>query len=231
MRVTKTQTITVTGVLAVSVTAEPKKGYIGKTFNSAVNWSPVSGAPALIDIDYGDGVKESKSVLGPPAWFSHKYATPKTYTVRATVRDAMTGSVGSGSTSIVVADPLVVSFNASPKTGDIPLNVAFAGGITKGFTPYSWTLDFKNGTTPISGTATSFTISHTYSKVGTFTATLTVTDALGATAVKSVNITTGAVSALERFKAWWDSLAGWQKALVILLGVGGGAAGGYKLTR
>ena len=89
--------------------------------------------------------------------------------------------------SIYVYPSLSASLDASPKAGNIPLEVTFTITIENGKPPYEWTLDFGDGSTPISASRPepgTFQQKHTYEKVGTFTATLTVQDALGSTVVK-----------------------------------------------
>ncbi|MFF5230826.1 ThuA domain-containing protein [Dactylosporangium sp. NPDC000521] len=81
--------------------------------------------------------------------------------------------------------PPVVTAAATPTTGTAPFNVAFTGSATdaEGDTPFTYAWDFGDG-----GTATTANASHTYTAPGTFTATLTVTDARGAKGYKSVTV-------------------------------------------
>jgi len=93
--------------------------------------------------------------------------------------------------------PLEATFSASPTTGPVPLAVTFTIGISGGVSPYTWSLDPGDGSTPYTGSrsaAGSFTKAHTYTRAGTFTATLTVTDALGATARNKATATPGALA-------------------------------------
>jgi len=197
MKVEKTVTITTTGVLEVTVTPDPSRGYVGTTFIFTVNWTP---PPPMIppgcevSIDFGDGTTDSRSGVGPPVTFTHKYASARTYTVRASVRDLYTGATGSDATSVEVRPVLTVAFDATPKSGPIPLEVTFSCEARGGYLNYAWTLDFGDGTPPASGTRTAegaWTVRHTYERVGTFTAKLTVTDALGASLEAEISILGG----------------------------------------
>ena len=81
--------------------------------------------------------------------------------------------------------PPVVTAAATPTTGTAPFTVAFTGSATdaEGDTPLTYAWDFGDG-----GTATTANANHTYTAPGTFTATLTVTDARGAKGYSSVAV-------------------------------------------
>jgi PKD repeat protein len=209
MRVTKTITLTTQGALTVTVTVDKAKGYVGDTFIFTVNWTP---APSMIppgcrvDITFGDGTSDSRDGVGPPITFTHSYASAGTKTVTASVKDNYSGATGSKSITVEVASVLTVTFTADKTTGNIPLTVTFTFSMSGGFTPYTWTLDFGDGS-PVLSNPTS-PQSHTYDKAGSFTATLTVTDALGATALVRARIA-------STIADWWASLPGISKATII----------------
>ena len=96
---------------------------------------------------------------------------------------------------------LTASLSASPSVGPVPLAVSFTIGIGGGVTPYTWTLDYGDGSTPGSGTVAG-TKAHTYTKAGTFTATLTVTDALGASIASRSKVMAGVI-----IQSWVSVLA------------------------
>lgn len=100
-----------------------------------------------------------------------------------------------------VSPPLVATLSASPASGPAPLAVTFTIGISGGVTPYTWTLDYGDGSTPGSGTIAG-TQPHTYNQVGTFTATLTVTDALGASTASRSKVMAGVI-----IQSWVSVLA------------------------
>ncbi len=190
MQVTKTITITTTGVLTVTIVPSPSRGYLGTTFGFEVQWSPVSGYPVSITINYGDGTTETSTVTASPAMFYHSYAAIGTYTITANLLDNHTLAEGTGSTSVEVRVELTVDFVSNVISGVIPLDVTFTVTIDGGYEPYSWTLDYGDGVSEsgVLDLPGSFTRVHTYDRVGTFTATLTVTDALGVTAATRTRI-------------------------------------------
>jgi len=193
MRVTKTMTIIATGVLTVSVSA-PSKGYNGVAISMTASWNTGAVGPFLGQVAWGDGAvdaiarQSAKSVTK-----THTYTTNGTYTITVNVSDEGTLTSGSGTASIQVAAQLAASFSASPTSGAIPLTVTFTSGISGGYTPYTWSINPGDGSTPYSGTypGAPFNQAHTYTKVGTFTATLTATDALGASVVSRSKISIG----------------------------------------
>ena len=84
--------------------------------------------------------------------------------------------------------PLEAKLTANPTSGPAPLSVTFSAAGSTGAI-VSFTLDFGDGSEPYSGTDLTVSISHTYNNPGTYTATLTVSDAQGRTATDSVTIT------------------------------------------
>ena len=188
MRATRTLTISTTGagVLTVYVSL-PAKGYTGSMVTLSTYWSGVAGGPLDGDtvgvISWGDGTSDTISmpIASTNYSISHTYSTTGTKAVKNVVTDPYAGATGTGTTSITIAAPLsIASFTASPTSGAIPLAVTFTiGTISGGYTPYTGTLAYGDGASdPVSAAGTK---SHTYTTKGTFTATLTITDALGAT--------------------------------------------------
>jgi PKD domain/RTX calcium-binding nonapeptide repeat (4 copies)/WD40-like Beta Propeller Repeat len=97
---------------------------------------------------------------------------------------AVDDSVGWGVTPAPPAGP-TAAFTATPTSGNAPLAVSFDGSASAPnatIVSYSWV--FGDGQ---SGSGAQ--ISHTYTAAGTFTATLTVTDNVGATGQSSQTIT------------------------------------------
>jgi len=136
------------------------------------------------DWDFGDNTS------GTGAFVSHTYTLPGAYTITLTVNDS---SGQSNQTTIPVTvtssgsgnKPPQAVISATPTTGSAPLTVSFDGGGSidsdGSITSYAWS--FGDG-----GTTTGKSATHTYATAGTYTATLQVTDNLGATGTASVTI-------------------------------------------
>jgi PKD repeat protein len=103
------------------------------------------------------------------------YDAPGTYTVTLTVTNAGGFDSETKSSYITVVDPPttgpIPEFTASPISGTAPLNVAFTDMSTGTVTTWEWDFD-SNGTID----ATTQNPSHTYSAIGTYSVTLTVSD-------------------------------------------------------
>ncbi len=89
------------------------------------------------------------------------------------------------------ADKPLVLLTAPVVSGPAPLDVSFdlSHSEVPGNTPLQYTLNFGDGTTPVTGSDLDLIVHHTYEVAGTFTARLTVTDADGHRGESSLVIT------------------------------------------
>jgi PKD repeat protein len=140
-------------------------------------------SPATWDWDFGDG---NTSTLQNP---TNTYANDGTYTVSLTEEN----SIGTNATTmtgyiVVGATIPTAAFTASSLTGSAPLTVQFTDSSTG--SPTSWVWDFGDGST---GTAQN--PSHEYTTAGTYTVSLTATNAEGSsTNTASQTITVGSAA-------------------------------------
>lgn len=149
-------------------------------FNSSGSTDP-EGPINQVNWRFGDG--NISSARNP----SHIFTMPGEYQVLLTVEDSG-GLKDSKTMNIIVTQgantaPLAVA-SATPVSGTIPLVVTFSGAQSSddsAVVSYAW--DFGDGET-----ANTQAPQHTYSQVGSFTATLTVTDAAGLTGTDTVTI-------------------------------------------
>jgi PKD repeat protein len=134
-----------------------------------------SGGFSSATWSFGDGGSTfiSSGSTGPA---SHTYAHPGTYTVSLTVVDTH-GDVSTVSHQLSVGSPPAASFTATPAAAQTGQAIAFDGSASSDpnastIASYAW--NFGDGTT---GTGVKPT--HAYARVGTYTVSLVVTDALG----------------------------------------------------
>ncbi|MEM7111379.1 MAG: PKD domain-containing protein [Chloroflexota bacterium] len=137
--------------------------------------SDSDGSIASYAWDFGDGNGNSGATA------SHTFNSVGNFTVSLTVTDD-DGAIDSTTTTINVTEqpnqPPTAVFSANPTNGTNPLPVSFDASASSdsdgSISSYAW--DFGDGNSDNGETA-----SHTFSSVGNFTVTLTVTDNDGAT--------------------------------------------------
>jgi PKD repeat protein len=138
-----------------------------------------TGAPTTWAWTFGDG---GASTTRNP---SHVYVAAGTYSVTLTATNALGSDTVTKTNYITVSPPQppVAAFNGSPVTGITPLTVAFTDNSTGAPTSWAWT--FGDG-----GTSTAQNPSHVYTIAGTYSVTLTATNAVGSdTITKAAYIT------------------------------------------
>ena len=131
---------------------------------------------------FGDGAS------GSGANTTHAYTAPGNFTANVTATDSV-GGTASATVRVAIAR-LVATASPSATSVAVGTNVSFTATAAGGAGgPYLFTWSFGDGTT---GSGPSVT--HAYATAGTYTAKVTVTDALGATnttALASVTVQSG----------------------------------------
>jgi len=148
------------------------------TFDGSAS-SDSDGTITAYNWTFGDGATASGRTV------SHSYRTAGTYTVTLTVTDD-DGARASDTATAHVSNRAPVANAGADRTAAVGAAVAFDGRGSSDpdgtISSYSWA--FGDGTT-----ASGATVSHTYGRSGTYTATLTVTDDAGAGASDAATIT------------------------------------------
>jgi len=175
---TKTNYITVSAAPTADFVGDPTSG----TAPLTVNFTDKStGNPTSWSWDFGDG---GTSTAQNP---SHTYNSPGTYTVKLTATNSCGSDTETKVDYITVSGSApVADFVGDPTSGTAPLTVQFTDQSSGN--PTSWSWDFGDG-----GTSTEQNPSHTYNDPGTYTVSLTVTNAYGSdTETKTDYITVSA---------------------------------------
>ena len=162
----------------VSFTGTPTTGTAPLTV-SFTDQSTSSGITGRIWY-FGDG--NTSTVQHP----THTYTTPGTYTVQMRLYNAGGNSIAALFDYITVNPPVpapVVSFTGTPTNGSVPLTVSFTDQSTNSPTSRLW--DFGDGNTSSDQHPT-----HTYTTLGTYTVTLTATNAGGSNTASLPNYIT-----------------------------------------
>jgi PKD repeat protein/subtilisin family serine protease len=116
--------------------------------------------------DFGDG---GNSVLQNPSYI---YQNPGTFTVSLTVTGPSGSDTETKTDYITVNDVPAADFSGSPTSGCAPLTVSFSDLSSGG--PTSWSWDFGDG-----GSSLDQNPAYTFQNEGTFTVTLTASNACG----------------------------------------------------
>jgi PGF-pre-PGF domain-containing protein len=128
-----------------------------------------TGGPTNWDWDFGDG---NVSTEQNPV---HTYTSAGTYTVKLTVSNADGMASKDGTITVLqTSEPVapVADFSSDVTSGNAPLTVTFTDMSTG--SPTSWNWDFGDGTSSADQSPV-----HAYSSAGTYTITLTVSNANG----------------------------------------------------
>jgi outer membrane protein OmpA-like peptidoglycan-associated protein len=164
-------------ILSVDCVGALQTGQTG-TFAATVNADATQ--PVSYTWNFGDGTTASGLRV------THSFAQPGTYTVTVTASNARS-SDSATCTVTVTAPPVaaeIISLTANPMTFEVcaPVTVTFNANV-RGDQPVTYSWNFGDGTTGTGATAT-----HTYSEPGSYTVTLTVSNAAGSD-TRSITLT------------------------------------------
>ena len=160
-----------------------------------------TGSPTAWSWGFGDS---GTSTAQHP---SHQYASAGNYTVSLTATNAG-GSDGETKTNYITVTvaPPVANFTGNPTSGTVPLTVAFTDTSTG--SPTSWSWNFGD-----SGTSTVQSPSHQYTSTGSYTVSLTATNAGGSdgeTKTNYISVTSGGGQVTIYSDNFDGGLTGWS---------------------
>jgi len=175
-----TLTVTVTDAVPdASFTFDPQnpnEGDVVQFTDTSTSYDPITGW----SWDFGDGATSTEQ--NP----THTYTNNGTYTVTLTVTDS-NGDADTATATItvgnVIPSSVLVTLNAT--SGTEPTDVHADCTATGGNLPYTFQMDFGDGTAPVSGNSND----HSYVQNGTYTVTCTVTDVDGDSASGTATVT------------------------------------------
>jgi PKD repeat protein len=153
-------------------------------FNASSSQAPANNPIVSYAWDFGDGETDTTTT----ATTTHEYDEARPYVVRLTIADQF-GRTATTTRTVTVAegDGPEANFTFSPTTPEPNTRVNFNGSSSTASTgrrivSYRW--DFGDGTSAGSGVQ----VSHTYTRAGTYTVTLLVTDDAGMTDTFSTTV-------------------------------------------
>ena len=156
-------------------------------FDASTSSSPTNNPITSITWDFGDGTRDSGTTV------SHSFRATGTFVVTMTVADAFnrTASISQQITVGPGTNP-TAAFTTSPAAPRVGEQVNFNAAASRpapGRTIRSYDWDFGDGTT-----GSGVTAQHSYSRSGTFTVTLVVTDDAGRFSTATGTVTAGLVT-------------------------------------
>src|SRR5947208_3107979 len=174
---TSTQQVTITSALTSTFTFSPSTITPGSPISFTAT---VSGgtSPYSYSWSFGDGS------TGTGASVTHAYLSGGNFTVTLTVKDSGSPQQTAISQKLVkIPTSLATSFVFNPSSPEVGLQITFTGSASGGTAPYGFSWAFGDG-----GSSSANPAAHSYSSTGSFTVTLTVRDANGATATSSQTV-------------------------------------------
>jgi PKD repeat protein len=201
---TTTVTITVTSSVSLSLTAGSDTTTI--TDGGTVNFTASASGGTVVSYEWdfdGDGIYDwSSTSTGNTAY---TYLKSGSYTAKLRVRTD-TGLSATDTRSITVNaganPPTISSFTSDLVAGNVPLTVVFSQSASDNSAISYYLYDFEGDGVFDLRTSTSTSATHTYEKVGTFTARLRVVDDTNRSADGTLMITTDLVPSL---KVWMST--------------------------
>ncbi|MFA7694156.1 MAG: PKD domain-containing protein [Methanoregula sp.] len=172
-------TLTKTGyITATKASSVPGVAFVANVTSGSVPLSvqfldSSTNSPTAWLWSFGDG---GTSILSNPV---HTYATDGTYTVTLTATNSAGSNTISKTNSITaskVTDAPAPLFKSTVSSGYAPLNVQFVDA--SGNSPNAWVWSFGDGSTSMLQNPT-----HTYTTAGSYTVTLTATNAVGSNTI------------------------------------------------
>ena len=216
--VTSTQTLLVapSPLTTIFVVASSSGLTVGQpaSFTASVSGGT---SPYTFNWNFGDGTTAS----GNPV--NHSFNMPGTYTVTVTVADA-NAKTATATASILVNPPTLAVTISGPTTGTAGSAVTFTATGTGGTTPYAFAWTSTAGS-PASATGASF--STTYSTIGTFIVSATITDANANVSIASQNVTIVALPISANFTVSTSPTIG---VPVTFVASTSGGTGGYSYS-
>ncbi|MFQ5446514.1 MAG: PKD domain-containing protein, partial [Saprospiraceae bacterium] len=168
---------TLTLVDYITVNPLPVAGFTSLVNGNTATFTNTSANATSYVWDFGDG---ATSTATDPA---HTYANDGTYTVTLiSTNDCGQDTI---SQSVTIITPPTAGFSANATSGCAPLTVQFNNESSENATSFEW--DFPGGD-PASSTAENPSV--TYNAAGTYTVTLTVSNAAGSDTITQTNYIT-----------------------------------------
>ena len=145
-------------------------------------------------MNWGDGPSQDLGQVSGTASASHVFRSAGTYVISGTVLDAAGNSTTVSTTSTVIPVPRpTIIITPSPVPGHAGGQTTLQIQVTlpSGISVQDLSINFGDGQTANLGGATSASVPHVYTQIGTYTVTVTVIDTTGQTTVGTTFVSIG----------------------------------------
>jgi len=169
--------------LVITPPTTPPSAGLPAVFSIVVTAATTNGTAVRdVTVNWGDGASQDLGALSGTASVTHIFRTAGTYVITATVLDA-SGNSSQVSTSVAVIPvprPTII-ITPSPVPGHVGAQTTLGIQVTlpTGISVQDLTINFGDGSSADLGGATSASVPHVYTAVGTYTVTVTVLDTTG----------------------------------------------------
>ncbi|HYY92715.1 MAG TPA: PKD domain-containing protein, partial [Candidatus Dormibacteraeota bacterium] len=169
--------VTVYSQLTAMLSASANPTEVGSQVTLTASATGGTGTYSSYAWTFGDGASATTTTAST----THTYTSAGSLSVKVKITDSAGSTATSSALSITVSSKLTASASASSAQTDVGITENFDAATSGGVGSPNCNWSFGDGSTD-----NVCSTSHTYSSAGTFTATVTVTDALGVTATSSI---------------------------------------------
>ncbi|MBV6441436.1 MAG: PKD domain-containing protein [Haliscomenobacteraceae bacterium CHB4] len=177
----------------ITVNTTPTAGFTSSINGATVAFTNNSNNATSYLWNFGDG--QTSNATNP----THTYANDGTYTVTLSATNAC--GTTTATQTVVIVTPPTAGFSASPTSGCAPLTVQFTNQSSPNVTSWNW--QFPGGS-PSSSSAQNPVV--VYNMAGTYSVTLTVSNAAGSNTATQTNYITVNAAPTAGFTSSVDSL-------------------------
>jgi Big-like domain-containing protein/PKD domain-containing protein len=181
------------GLVITPPTTPPSAG-LPAAFTFAVTVPANGSAIRDLTVDWGDGRSDDLGAVSGTATVSHVYGAPGTYSVRATLTDAI-GTVVTNATSVTVVPVqkpgIVITQSPNPGKAGTVTTLTIQVTVPTGIGIQDMTINFGDGQSADLGGQASASVPHIYNAVNTYTVTVTVLDTAGQTTIGTAIVSIG----------------------------------------
>jgi Bacterial Ig-like domain (group 1)/PKD domain len=172
--------------LTITPPANAPSANLPAVFTIGVGTLPPGDAVRNIHLEWGDGTSLDLGAISGNTAVSKVYKTPGTFIITGTLTDTAGNSITNSTTVTIIPVPRpTIIITPSPVPGHVgaQTTLTIQVQLPSGISVQDLSINFGDGQTADLGGATSASVPHVYTSVGSFTVTVTVVDTSGQTTI------------------------------------------------